>query len=103
MAWIRWRKTKDGARLASLQWRDAGGRVRSKALGTSDERLAQLHLDALRTQLGQRQRVRPGEVDAHGVAAHELDGRFPGIHRADRSHATAQETELSHGLCLAIE
>ncbi len=32
-AWIRWRKTKDGVRLASLQWRDADARVRSGSVG----------------------------------------------------------------------
>jgi len=44
MAWIRWRETKDGRRLATLQWRDGNGKVRSQALGTSDERLVQIHL-----------------------------------------------------------
>jgi len=44
MAWIRWRVTHDGRRLASLQWRDGKGKVRSQALKTSDERLIQIHL-----------------------------------------------------------
>ena len=51
-AWIRWRETKEGARLASLQWRDAEDRVRSEALHTSDERVAGVFLKAKRKELG---------------------------------------------------
>lgn len=43
MAWIRWRETKGGRRLATVQWRDAAGRVRSQALGTGDEAVAEAH------------------------------------------------------------
>jgi integrase len=50
--WIRWRETKDGARLASLQWRDPDGRVCSEALHTSDERVAKVFLQAKRRDLG---------------------------------------------------
>ncbi len=50
MAWIRWRTTKSGARLASIQWRDSEGRVRSKALGTSDGRLVKMHLQAVEAE-----------------------------------------------------
>ena len=60
MAWIRWRKTSDGRRLASLQWRDEEGRVHSKALRTSDERIAQMHLRLAERQEGKRRLWRCG-------------------------------------------
>ncbi|MDA1194653.1 MAG: hypothetical protein O2894_05660, partial [Planctomycetota bacterium] len=51
-AWIRWRKNRDGIKLASLQWRDAEERIQSQALSTSDERVAHVYLDAKRRELG---------------------------------------------------
>ena len=64
MAWIRWRETREGVALAALQWRDADGRLRSKALRTSDKRLARMHLDALHRELGESPRARPRDVNA---------------------------------------
>ena len=42
MAWIRWRRTASGARLATVQWRNDQGRVRSRALKTSDPRIVEM-------------------------------------------------------------
>jgi hypothetical protein len=44
MAWIRWRETLEGQRLADIQWRDDLGKVHSKALKTDDEAVAQTYL-----------------------------------------------------------
>ncbi len=52
MAWIRWRQTKRGVRLASVQWRDANGRVRSRAVKTSDPRLIEMHKRAIEAREG---------------------------------------------------
>lgn len=43
MAWIRWRTNARGLRVATVQWRDSDGKVRSRALGTTDERVAEAH------------------------------------------------------------
>lgn len=74
-AWIRWRETKDGARLASLQWRDADGRVRSEALRTSDERVASVFLEAKRKELGSPQRRARSR---HASVREALDGFLAG-------------------------
>jgi len=63
MAWIRWRTIEGGTRLAALQWRDGDGKVHSKALRTSDERLAKMHLNALKRELGETLLARPRETD----------------------------------------
>jgi len=54
MAWIRWRQTTGGRRLATVQWRGPNGRVRSQALKTSDERLVDIHLRRARQLEGKK-------------------------------------------------
>ena len=51
-AWIYWRTTKGGARLASVRWYGEDGRQRSKALGISDERVAEVFRKAKERELG---------------------------------------------------
>lgn len=52
MAWLRKRHTKDGQTRYAVQWRDDQGKIRSKALPTTDPRLLQIHLRAARKQEG---------------------------------------------------
>ena len=54
MAWIRWRTTLKGQRLANLQWRDDLGNVHSKGLRTDNEAVAQTYLRAFERSHGAR-------------------------------------------------
>lgn len=54
MAWIRWRTTLKGQRLAYLQWRDDLGEVHSKGLKTDNEAIAKTYLRAFERSHGAR-------------------------------------------------
>jgi len=62
MAWVQWRESSDGQRLASVHWRDETGAMRSKAIPTSDPQLVEMHLhQAARLEGEQDPSVRPAE------------------------------------------
>lgn len=75
MAWIRWHAGKDGRRWAHLQGRDAAGRKWSRALKTTDPRVAETYL-----------RAEDGAVDSGAPAALK---RFLAQRSVEKSEATA--------------
>jgi hypothetical protein len=56
LAWIRWRTTRDGRRLATLHLRDDTG-VRSKSLKTPSEAVAKTYLRAFERSQGKSSRT----------------------------------------------
>lgn len=75
MAWIRWHTGKDGRRWAHLQGRDASGRKWSRALRTTDARVAATYLKA-----------EDGAIDSGAPAALR---RFLAQRSVEKSAATA--------------